>query len=69
MNLNLLDTEDYDYTMPEDTESFWVTIGTLSLWVHRLPEHGVSVSLHPRGKEYSPKADLGRLIAYYSDGE
>jgi len=67
MNINLLDND--DYTMPEDTESFWVTIGPLSLWVRRLPEQGVSVSLHPRGKEYSPKADLGRLIAYYSDGE
>jgi len=57
-----------DYTMPEDLQRVWITIGPFSLWVYRLPgADGISVSLHPKGRETDIKQDLGSIMSYYSD--
>ena len=54
--------------MPEDLQRVWITIGPFSLWVYRLPgADGISVSLHPKGRETDIKQDLGSIMAYYSD--
>ena len=62
-----------DYTMVDDAECFWVTIGSLSLYVRRIggteSADGISVSVHNIGEEDDPNKDLGRMTVYYSDVE
>jgi hypothetical protein len=42
--------DDQDYTLDSDSESVWITVGTVSVYIRRQDE-GVSVHLYPRGHE------------------
>ena len=45
--------EDTDYELNEDYKSCWITVNNISVYVLRTSD-GVSVFLHPHGKETTP---------------
>ena len=58
--------DDQDYTLDSDSESVWITVDTVSVYIKRQDE-GVSVYLYPRGHEGEDA--IGETYALYDEGE
>ena len=58
--------EDLDYSLDSDSESVWITVDTVSVYIKRQDE-GVSVYLYPTGHE--DEDSIGETYALYDEGE
>jgi hypothetical protein len=58
--------DDLDYTLDSDSESVWITVDTVSIYIKRQDE-GVSVYLYPRGHE--DEDSIGETYAFYNEGQ
>jgi len=56
--------EDLDYTLDSDSESVWITVDTVSVYIRRQDE-GVSVYLYPIGRE--DEDSIGETYATYAE--
>jgi hypothetical protein len=49
---------DADYTLANDCDSLWITVGTVSVWVSHDADGTVRVALFPAGEEMDEPLDV-----------
>jgi hypothetical protein len=49
---------DADYTLANDCNSLWITVGNVSVWVRRDADDTVRIALFPAGEETGEPLDI-----------